>query len=260
VAEQYRTTANLDARAALQQRFSVASKPWHRWVFDHLAACDGDRILEVGCGTGELWAQNADRLDPSWLVVLSDASAAMVEAARRKTGGVDVVKARVEALPFDDAAFDIVIASHMLYHVDDRVRAITEIARVLAPDGRLVATTIGSKHMRQLDELSARWRGAPPGLPLAERFGLENAADQLRPVFTAIEVERYEDHLEVTDADAVLAYIRSLDAPQLTPRQEAGFLVEIRSVIDRVGILRVDKDTGVVRGTREEVRAADRER
>ena len=62
--EQYRDDANLRARLDLHRRFSTNPQPWHRWVFDQLDLPDEADILEVGCGPGELWLQNLDRIPP----------------------------------------------------------------------------------------------------------------------------------------------------------------------------------------------------
>ena len=56
----------------------------------------------------------------------------------------------VQELPFPDGTFDAAVAAWMLYHVPDRDRAISELARVLRPGGRLVAITNGRDHLAEL--------------------------------------------------------------------------------------------------------------
>ena len=92
------------------------------------------RVLEVGCGWGELaeWIQR----DTGAEVVAVDLSPRMVELARER--GVDARVADVQELPFADGEFDLVVAAWMLYHVPDLDRGLTELARVLRPGGRLV--------------------------------------------------------------------------------------------------------------------------
>ena len=69
---------------------------------------------------------------------------------------------RCPGAPFDDGAFDVVIANHMLYHVPAPQRAVAEFARVLRPDGLLMAATNGPRHLRQLWEVRALVFGGPP--------------------------------------------------------------------------------------------------
>src|SRR5256885_13425425 len=61
--DQYATsTSKLDARAALHANFSVAAQPWHEWLFDQIALQPGESVVEMGAGTGLLWAANAARI------------------------------------------------------------------------------------------------------------------------------------------------------------------------------------------------------
>ena len=81
VKQQYDTSGNLDARVALHARYSVNTYGWFRWVYDRLELRPGDCVLELGCGTGELWARNAARLPDGLRLMLTDLSAGMVERA-----------------------------------------------------------------------------------------------------------------------------------------------------------------------------------
>ena len=58
VAGQYRDASNLDARIALHRRFSAGEKPLPRWIFEQLDLPPDARILELGCGPGQLWSEN----------------------------------------------------------------------------------------------------------------------------------------------------------------------------------------------------------
>jgi cyclopropane fatty-acyl-phospholipid synthase-like methyltransferase len=59
---QYRDSRNLSARINLHERFSTNPLRWHRWVFEHLRLPESARVLELGCGTSNLWKQNAERI------------------------------------------------------------------------------------------------------------------------------------------------------------------------------------------------------
>jgi SAM-dependent methyltransferase len=101
------------------------------------------RVLDAGCGTGELAA-----LVCAPEVVGVDLSPAAVEAARSR--GVDAQVADVQSLPFADGEFDIVLANWMLYHLPDLERGVTEIARVLRPGGRFVGCYNRDGHLEEL--------------------------------------------------------------------------------------------------------------
>jgi ubiquinone/menaquinone biosynthesis C-methylase UbiE len=73
-------------------------------------------VLEVGCGDGNIWRENLDRIPPGWRLTLTDFSPGMVDAARAVLGDrAEYAVADVQELPFSDASFDAVIANHMLF-------------------------------------------------------------------------------------------------------------------------------------------------
>ena len=83
-------------------------------------------------------------------------------AKRRQPGGVEVIEAAAEALPFEDASFDTVVSTLVLCTVDDPERAAAEIARVLRPGGRLlyiehVRDAAGGGLARLQDRLERPW-------------------------------------------------------------------------------------------------------
>jgi SAM-dependent methyltransferase len=216
VAAQYRTPANFDARARIYELFDTDPERLPRFLFDRLRLVAGERVLEVGCGTGNLWRDNADRLPPSVSLVLTDLSPGMLEESRRRLAGrlpsLELQVADVQSLPFADASFDLALASHMLYHVPDRARALAELARVLRPGGRLVAVTYPWTHLLELRELVARVGIPNTMLPVgrsAGEFDLEAAVEEVARVLRVERVERRDGALAVTDPDVLVAYVRS---------------------------------------------------
>ncbi|HET7046251.1 MAG TPA: methyltransferase domain-containing protein [Gaiellaceae bacterium] len=243
--EQYRDQTNLRARIELHARFST-NPGWQQWVFDRLELADGERVLEVGCGPGDLWRANLDRL-PDVALTLADLSPGMIDAAREAVGvRAEYAVADAQELPLPDGSFDLVVANHMLYHVPDRPRALAELRRVLRPGGRLVATTNGAEHLAELVRLS----GAPGanGFRGFDRFGLENGPAQLEPFFADVEVERYEDALEVTEVEPVLAYLRSTMSLRPDEDDLPRISREVAAAIERDGSFHVTKSQGLVRG------------
>jgi SAM-dependent methyltransferase len=203
--EQYATDDNLRARIALHAAFSI-NPHWAEWLFEREAPGPDARILDLGCGPATLWRTNRERIDPSWTLLLADFSPGMIDAARHELGERAVyVVADAQKLPFPADSFDAVLANHMLYHVPDRPRAFAEIRRVLVSGGTFHASTIGRGHLAELDALVPGWDLGR----YAEAFGLETGPEQLQSFFADIRIERFEDGLAVTDAEPVLAYIRS---------------------------------------------------
>src|SRR6266540_7046840 len=212
--DQYRDSSNLDARVTIHQRFSTNSYGWFKWIFDTLTKLpENARILELGCGHGLLWKENISRIPVGWDITLSDLSSGMLDAAWRNlvvTGRAFQFKEiDAQSIPFENETFDAVIANHMLYHVPDRPKAIAEIKRVLKPNGHLFATTIGQYHLKEIANWYARVHVSKIWESFANPFTLENGLEQLEPYFPQVELSRYEDNLQVTEIEPLVAYIRS---------------------------------------------------
>ena len=212
--EQYRTGANLSARISLHQRFRVSGPPFHDWLFDRVSIGEGTRVLELGCGTAVFWQEVSSRVPRTSRLLLTDFSEGMVRETSRVTRDiscrVDVAVADAGAIPVRNGSVDLVIAHHMLYHVPDLARTLEEIRRALVPEGVLSAATISEQHLHHLNELVAK---CVPDLPSAHkavgRFNVENGRELLAPWFRTVDMAVHEGELHVTEADAVIAYLRS---------------------------------------------------
>jgi SAM-dependent methyltransferase len=154
------------------------------------------RVLEVGCGWGELaeWIARETGAE----VVAVDLSPRMVELASER--GIEASVADVQNLPFGDGSFDLVVAAWMLYHVPDLDRGLSEIARVLRPDGTFVAATNSRFHLHELRELVGSG-------PSTLKFSREDGEEHLRPFFAVVDRIDVDGVLELTDRAAVEDYV-----------------------------------------------------
>jgi len=110
-------------------------------ILDGLRLRNGSRVLDLGCGLGDDTFQIAERIGASGRVTGVDVSTSMIDEARRRAQkrglSIDFEVGDSQALRFESGTFDGVRAERMLMHVPDAERAIAEMARVLAPGGRL---------------------------------------------------------------------------------------------------------------------------
>ena len=220
---QYKDSSNLDARAALHRQFSTAKIDWMVWVFDRLQLTPSSRVLECGCGPGWLWRSNVDRIPSDCHITLTDLSPGMVAEAEAALANTphhfSFQPANIEALPFADDAFDVVVANHMLYHVPDLNQALVEIRRVLKGNGRFFAATNGNRHMKEISEFGqAIFPGEISALKDTRlkrddswflSFRLENGGELLYPYFSRVDLRAYDDGLRVTEVQPLIAYIMS---------------------------------------------------
>jgi len=104
----------------------------------------GDRVLEVGCGTGTLTLAAKRQAGPSGEVFGIDIIPGMIEASQSKAAQAKMEATfqlgSIEDIPFPANQFDVVMCSFMIFHMSEMVRrkGITEIYRVLKPQGRLL--------------------------------------------------------------------------------------------------------------------------
>lgn len=213
---QYKTPVNFNARVALHRRFSVQRSGGgiFRWMFDQMSLPADARVVELGSGTALFWRANADRIPRGWRITLSDCSAGMLDDVRSAVASIahpfSFMQIDAQSLPFDDRSFDAVVANHMLYHVPDIPLALGEIRRILKPGQRCYAATMGLDNMREFNEMVQRFVGFPTD-GAARRFGLETGFEHMRKVFAQVEVRKFEDALNVTEAQPLVDYVSSMN-------------------------------------------------
>ena len=251
--DQYRDSRNLGARAQLHQRYGSNSTGWFNWVMAHMGLGQMNSVLECGCGPGWLWRNNLDELPADYQIMLTDLSPGMVAEAEEALfeSGHDFrfSDADITMLPFEDQIFDIVVANHMLYHVPDRKKALAEVQRVLKPDGRFLAATIGENHMIELRNLRKQLvpELASSFQKSSKEFSLENGQDQLTPWFSQIKLYRYENRLKVTDVEPLLEYVLSSSQArsEVDPEQLQVVRNTVHKQIEEYGSFDITTDSGM---------------
>ena len=135
-AEYDRAAAEYDRRWARYNQASLEIIP--AWSVED----DFGRVLDVGCGTGNLLRHLAQRGVAIREYVGVDLSPEMLRAARAKPAPADLrtgwMAADAATLPLGDASFDTVVTASALHYWDDAVAGLAEIRRVLRPDGHLL--------------------------------------------------------------------------------------------------------------------------
>lgn len=140
---------------------AITERVEKRVVFDLIGSLRGRTVLDVGTGDGTYAIEAARR---GGQVTGIDVDPAMLAAARSRSdcAGVSVAlrEARAEELPFDDGAFDVVLAVTVLCFVPDAHGAVREMARVLAPGGRLVLGELGRFSVWAAERRVRGWLGS----------------------------------------------------------------------------------------------------
>jgi SAM-dependent methyltransferase len=200
VRDQYATPENLRARKAAY--VNAEGDDPRDFVVEAVAAARPQRVLEVGGGEGELAERIVQELGVG--LVGFDLSEGMV--AEQRARGIDARVGDVQELPFEDGEFDVAVAAWMLYHVPDLDRGLAQLARVLKPDGTLVAVTNSVEHLQELWDLAQR-----PTRVTQFSFRSDNGEEVLRRQFAAVERRDAEGFVVMDDA-TIRAFAGSWDA------------------------------------------------
>jgi len=114
---QYQDASRLNARIQLHAKYSTNTQGLHSWVFEHLHLPPTCQVLEVGCGSGQLWLVNHHRLPAGWHVTLSDLSTGMLATAHHQFSpyghAFRLVVHDAQSLPFVDHSFDAILANQV---------------------------------------------------------------------------------------------------------------------------------------------------
>lgn len=155
-------------------RYSI---PLRKRFADFAGVVAGETALDVGCGPGALTSELVSRLGAS-SVAACDPSPSFVAACAERNPGVGVVLGSAEALPYEDARFDHVLAQLVLHFVSDPDRAAAEMSRVLRPGGRVSLCVWDSEEgMQMLATFYEAARSIDPSAPHRSgdmRFGRES--------------------------------------------------------------------------------------
>lgn len=255
LSQQYLTDEKLEIRAKLHQLYNVNKQPIEDWFFSNLEMSNSPRILEIGCGNGNLWNKYLEKLSVKSELFLTDFSSGMVDIVQSKYGKdsrVTTCVADVESLPFETDSFDIIIANHTLHHVKNIDQAINEINRVLISKGKFYATTNGSNGLenylyKAIQNVDAGNKSFAEPLP----FNLQNANSFLTKRFSKCTIIEFPNTLEVTRVQDLILWIDSTRnmQPEITNDLLEKLTIYFENLIEKQGKIKIPKQVGLVVGT-----------
>lgn len=246
VQQQYADAGNLSTRISIHDKYSTNKQGFGNWIASNYRIEKDPKVLELGCGTGDMWKDKEKIIADCSKLILSDFSAGMVETAERNIGcrlNVEYKVIDIGDIPYEDGAFDIVIANMMLYHVPDIHKGLSEVRRVLKSGGHFYCATYGENGiMEYLSQLFSKY-GVEDGSN--KSFTLQNGAGILRKHFSKVEKLEYKDSLAVTNPEDMVDYIYSLSgmtALQCLPKET---ILKVLSENMTDGVLNVPKEYGM---------------
>jgi ubiquinone/menaquinone biosynthesis C-methylase UbiE len=154
---------------------------WAGRVADAAGIKPGDRVLDVACGTGVLARAALERVGPEGRVTGLDLNEGMLAVAARTAPTIEWRPGDATSLPFESASFDVVVSQFALMYFPDRVAALREMWRTLAPGGRMaIATWASIDHARGYEilvDIAVRQCGRTAADVLTAPFVLGNRTE-----------------------------------------------------------------------------------
>jgi SAM-dependent methyltransferase len=186
----------------------------------------GDRVLDIGCGTGILAREVSARVGEGGEVAGVDPNPGMLAVARRIAPAIEWREGTAESLPFPDGAFDVVVSQFSVMFFQDRQRSVREMLRVLGPEGRLAVAA--------WDHL-ANNPGYATLVALLERKAGRAAADGLRAPFALGDRDRLSSLFLEADVDGteVTSHAGTARFPSVRTMVEA----DLRGWLPVVGVV-----------------------
>lgn len=251
VKEQYQNADNLNARINLHS-FNINKIDWNTWFFKKMNIPEYSNVLELGCGNGLLWKKNEQSIKDTWNITLSDFSEGMLQSAKQNINNKNIryQVIDIQGIPYENESFDIIIARHMLYHVPDIDKALSEVKRVLKPCGKFYVSTNGKEHMQELEKLVKDYdRNVDYDLQkFPNKFGIENGDKILKKHFTNVLLEEFNGQIVVDKVEPVLSYVMSSISFQrnmLNAHKLDSFYEYIETEIEKAGALRINTRGGM---------------
>lgn len=245
IEKQYQTAKNLNTRISIHDKYSTNKQGFGNWIVSHYGITPGERVLELGCGTGSMWKDHLDLLSGAQLI-LTDFSAGMLSAAKQNLPRQDNITYQlvdIQDIPFPEESFDLVIANMMLYHVPDLHKGLCEVRRVLKKGGRFCCATYGRHGIVEFVAKLLREQNVTGSIGTA--FTLQNGAETLSAHFDNVRRLDYEDSLAITNIDDFIEYIYSLSSLSNIAKVDRNVLKTALESKMKNGILSVPKEYGM---------------
>lgn len=214
----YRDPEGLAMRQSIHEQYSFPKVNFVEWVLSRIQWRGDEYVLDIGSGHGAYFEAVQMRI-PHGELVAGDLSLNMTRSAAANPASRQVANFDAEHLPFPKCSFDVVLANHVLFHVPDLDRALSEIRRVLKPDGVLLASTNSQMNMPELDILFKRAFGLlgvrPKTASLAEpqpHFHLEDAPRRVARYFFAVARHDLPSEFIFPSAQPLIDYVNSTRA------------------------------------------------
>jgi len=200
----------------------------------------GERVLDLGTGTGAVAAKAAVQVADEGFVLAVDISPEMLDRARQRSEGgsarFQVSEGAAETIPAGENTFDVILASLSLMYVIDRAAAARELARVLRPGGRLVGAVWSGPENCDIvlfQQTAGRFAPTPPvsGVGPGALADAEPFLDQLAGCGIRARVETEVLGFDFHDFDSAWDALAGVTTAQLPPERQEEAKAAVREAM-----------------------------
>lgn len=250
VKRQYSDDKNLSIRIKLHAKHSTNKKGLVPWLFEQYKFSENFRILELGCGNGGQWEGRITDLPNGCHLILSDFSSGMIDTVTKKYSkykNVSFEQIDIQNINYPDETFDVVIANHMLYHIPDLSKALSEVKRVLQTGGRFYSTTNGNGGMRPfLRNALKHFNPNTKAFTQEWSFSLQNGMEILSQYFSDVKRIDYEDSFSITDTQDLIDWIKStISIASYSEKDIHGLYDYFEEIRIKNGAINIPKECGL---------------
>lgn len=205
------TSQDLQTRIDIHNKYG--GKDIDAWMLSLLKPAPGSKVLDVGCGAGKQLLAFHDYLNGDTELTGGDVNPELLEEARGRTRGMDAIEIMEldfnRQFPMKSGRFDLVSCCFAIYYAADIPFTIKEMHRVLRSGGRLFTTGPMRTNKREFYDVIREATGKEiPPMPGSSRYDSE-ILGSMREVFSAVEVDVFENPLRFKTAEPFVAYARA---------------------------------------------------
>lgn len=247
---------NLAIRIEAHKRFSNFSL--EDWLNEHLPFKNGNVILDIGCGDGNLFGCYSSKLGNRGIIVGVDKSKELLATASRRKNTTPATLLEWDMnmrFPFIEESFNYVISTFAIYYVNDVRGVVDEIERVLKPSGEVFLIGPTDNNAKELYEFNKMIFGIERSQKVARRTNrIEQEFYQVaQTVFRDVSVEKIPSKLIFPNKEEFLKYYRATLLFEESLR-ESGFNADIEKInsIDIPTTFEISKEMIVLRGRNHE--------
>lgn len=210
-------------RYGLYERYGTSRQRWHEWLFDRLLLKPGMRVLDVGCGHGNVWHSSWRKIPEGCRITLLDKEMKVLrfvhgfyqERQGELAEGVSLSFLCEDAEKWEcpRAGYDLILASHFWSYIQDRERLLGKLHRGLAEGGRLISTFTSQVSVQDVNRIMEPVLGRRVLEPYEERKQayIARMEELFNREFGRVSRMTFHNSLRIGVSEELLRYLCDLD-------------------------------------------------